>query len=126
MTRRIALMSVVGALVAAIAAGALAAATRGHTSAQAAKVITVKMTEYHFTFSPRPPLKKGVVYTIKETNTGQAPHNIDIQGIKAGPIIGPGKSATFKVTFKKAGRFPYLCDVPRHAELGMRGLLVVR
>ena len=29
------------------------------------------------------------------------------------------------VTFKKAGKYPYLCDVPRHAELGMAGTIVV-
>jgi len=126
MKRRIALSTLAAALVAGVAAGALMAATQGGKKQAAAVTITVKMSEYRFQITPRPPLKTGVTYTFKTVNTGQAPHNFDIQRIKASPIIGPKKTASFKVKFSKAGRYPYLCDVPRHAELGMRGLLVVK
>ena len=40
--------------------------------------------------------------------------------------IAAGKRATLKVTFKKAGRYPYLCTIPGHAPAGMKGTLVVK
>src|SRR4051812_12858306 len=107
MRRRIVLVSLLGLLVAGVTAGALAAATGSKKTPAAAKVITVNMFDFRFAFTPRPPLKTGVAYTFKMVNKGQAPHNFDIQGVKAGPVIGPGKTASFKLTFKKAGRLPY-------------------
>lgn len=53
-------------------------------------------------------------------------HNFDIQKVKAGKVIASGRSYTFFVIFKKAGQFQFLCDVPRHAELGMAGKLTVK
>ncbi len=58
-------------------------------------------------------------------NKGAALHNFDIQGVKASKVIPPGKTTSFTVTFKKAGKYQYICDVPRHAELGMAGTLKV-
>jgi plastocyanin len=92
-----------------------------------AKVVTVNMTDFHFKLiTGGHPVKHGVPVTFKVVNKGGAIHNFDIQRVKASKLIGPGKTTTIKVTFKKAGRYPYLCDVPRHAELGMAGTLVVR
>jgi uncharacterized cupredoxin-like copper-binding protein len=88
-------------------------------------VVTVTMTNYHFKFSKTTGYKHGVAYTFKEVNKGSAVHNLDFQGVKAGKIIPHGKTASFTVTFKKAGKYQYLCDVPRHAELGMAGALKV-
>jgi plastocyanin len=122
MRRRIVLLSLLGMLVAGLVTGLVSASTK----AMAPRRITVNMSDFRFAFAPRPPLKHGVPYLFRTVNKGQAPHNFDIQGIKAGKIITPGKVSSFRVTFKKAGRYPYVCDVPRHAELGMRGLLVVR
>jgi plastocyanin len=88
-------------------------------------VVTVTMTDFHFKFSPAVKLKHGVKYTFKVVNKGAALHNFDIQAVKASKIIPRGKTTSITVTFKKAGKYPYLCDVPRHAELGMAGTLRV-
>jgi uncharacterized cupredoxin-like copper-binding protein len=84
------------------------------------------MVDFHFKFKKPAVIKHGVKYTVTEINRGNAPHNIDFQGVKAGAIISPGKKRTFTVTFKKKGKVPYTCDVPRHAELGMAGSLTVK
>jgi uncharacterized cupredoxin-like copper-binding protein len=96
-------------------------------SARTAKpvVVTVTMTDFHFKLSKAKGYKHGVAYTFKVVNKGAAPHNFDIQRVKATKILAPGKSAHFTVTFKKAGSYQYLCDVPRHAELGMAGTMKV-
>ena len=91
-----------------------------------ANKITVTMLDFKFKLAKPAVLKTGVKYTVTQINKGAAPHNFDIQGVKpAGKVIGPGKSQTFTITFKKKGKFQYVCDVPRHAELGMVGFLTV-
>ena len=40
-------------------------------------------------------------------------------------MLSPKQSATLKVTFAKAGKYPYSCTVPGHAALGMKGTLTV-
>ena len=43
-----------------------------------------------------------------------------------GERIKPGKTAKLTVTFKKAGKYPYLCTVLGHASAGMEGTFTVR
>jgi uncharacterized cupredoxin-like copper-binding protein len=113
-------------LAAAVAVVSLYASVAGaSTQSSKAIVVTVTMTNYHFKFSKTTGYKHGVYYTFKEVNKGTAVHNLDFQGVKAGKIIAGGKTSSFTVKFKKAGRYQYLCDVPRHAELGMAGTLKV-
>jgi plastocyanin len=113
-------------LAAAVAVVSLYASVAGaSTQSSKAIVVTVTMTNYHFKFSKRTGYKHGVYYTFKTINKGSAPHNLDFQGVKAGKIITPGHTVRFTVKFKKAGKYQYLCDVPRHAELGMAGILKV-
>jgi plastocyanin len=122
MKQRIALL--VAAAV--VGVGLFATSASAGTNASANK-ITVTMVDFKFKIAKPAVLKTGVKYTVTQINKGQAPHNFDIQGIKpAGKIIGPGKSQTFTITFKKKGRYDYVCDVPRHAELGMAGFLTVK
>ena len=40
--------------------------------------------------------------------------------------MNPGQRATLKVTLRKGKRYPYLCTVPGHAALGMKGTVTVR
>ena len=122
MKHRIALL-VATALVAGSVFAGVASAT---THAAQATVVKVTMTDFHFKLVPSGPVKHGVPITFVTTNKGNAVHNFDIQGIKAGKVIPHGKTAKFTVTFKKAGKFAYVCDVPRHAELGMAGFLTVK
>jgi uncharacterized cupredoxin-like copper-binding protein len=121
MKKRIGFVLAVGVAVASL----YAAVASGSTHTTKAVVVTVTMTNYHFKFSKTTGYKHGVAYTFKEVNKGSAVHNLDFQGVKAGKIIPSGKTASFTVTFKKAGKYQYLCDVPRHAELGMAGTLKV-
>ena len=121
MKKRIALLAALAVVLGSVFAGIGAASTK---TAQT-KVITVTATDFHFKLVGATGLKHGVKYTIKFINKGAALHNFDIQGVKANKVIGHGKSETETVTFKKKGSFPYLCDVPRHAELGMAGSIKV-
>jgi plastocyanin len=121
MKKRIGLVLVLGVVLASLYA--TVASARSHSSKVV--VVTVTMTNYHFKFSKTTGFKHGVKYTFKEVNKGTAVHNLDFQGVKAGKIISGGKTSSFTVTFKKAGKYQYLCDVPRHAELGMAGTLKV-
>ncbi len=102
-------------------------ATVASASSHSAKavLVTVTMTDYHFKLSKTTGFKHGVAYTFKATNKGHAYHNFDIQGVKATNVGSPGKVSSFTVTFKKAGKYQFICDVPRHAELGMAGTLKV-
>lgn len=121
MKKRISLFLALGVVAASLYA--TVASAQSHSSK--AIVVTVTMTNYHFKFSKTTGYKHGVAYTFKEVNHGTAVHNLDFQGVKAGKIIPAGQTASFTVTFKKAGKYQYLCDVPRHAELGMAGSLKV-
>lgn len=126
MKKRIVGLAVVAALAVLTGSVLLASATAA-TSVTPAKNVTVNMTDFHFKLITNGhPIKHGIAVTFKVVNKGAALHNFDIQRVKASKLIGPGKTTYIKVTFKKAGRYPYLCDVPRHAELGMAGTLVVR
>jgi plastocyanin len=126
MKKRIVALAVVAALAVLTGSVLLASATAA-TSVTPAKNVTVNMTDFNFKIiTAGHPIKHGIVVTFKVVNKGAALHNFDIQRVKASKLIGPGKTTFIKVTFKKAGRYPYLCDVPRHAELGMAGTLVVK
>jgi plastocyanin len=111
----------------AVVVGSLFATVAGASSHASSKatLVTVTMTDYHFKLSKATGYKKGVAYTFKAINKGAAFHNFDIQGVKATKVVTHGKSSSFTVTFKKAGKYQYICDVPRHAELGMAGTLKV-
>src|SRR5258707_9490867 len=127
MKKYIGFLLAVSVAVVSLYASVASASTQSSKATQSSKVIvvTVTMTNYHYKFSKTTGYKHGVYYTFKTVNKGSAPHNLDFQGVKAGTIIAPGKTKSFTVKFKKAGRYQYLCDVPRHAELGMAGILKV-
>ena len=57
-------------------------------------------------------------------NVGHVLHDFKINGKKT-PLIQPGKTAKLVVTFKKNGKYRYLCTVPGHAEAGMKGVFTV-
>ena len=51
--------------------------------------------------------------------------SMKINGRKT-PVMGPGKTSRLIVTFKKKGKYTYLCTVDSHASLGMKGTFTVR
>jgi uncharacterized cupredoxin-like copper-binding protein len=86
--------------------------------------IQVTAREYSFKLSTSSLAKPGTV-TFNLKNVGHIGHDLKING-KATPIIGPGKTVKLNVVFKKKGSYPYLCTVPGHAALGMKGVFTVR
>ena len=122
MKKRIALLA---ALVGVVATAVTGIATASQSTAQA-NVITVTATDFHFKVVKPAVVKHGVVYTVKFINKGSALHNVDFQHVKATKVIaGGGKTVSIKVTFPRKGSYKYVCDVPRHMELGMFGTLKV-
>ena len=116
------------ALVVLIAVVALVAAVsafggKSSTDATTVAVTAGKPTEFKFTLSKKT-VAKGIT-TFKVTNKGTIKHDFKIGGKKT-IALASGKTATLKVTFKKAGKYAYLCTVPGHAAGGMKGTLTVK
>ena len=57
-------------------------------------------------------------------NRGSSPHDFAIAGRRT-RMLKRGERQTFVVRFKRAGRYTYVCTVPGHAHLGMKGVLRV-
>ena len=117
-------MTLMRLTIAVVAAGLVLAATA--LAAPTATGVTVtagKPSELRFTLSKKTSAK-GVV-TFKVTNKGALEHDFKIDG-KVTKKLKPGTSATLRVTFKRGGKFPFLCTVPGHAAAGMRGVFVVK
>ena len=119
---RIVLVAGLGAAAAlAVAVSALGAGAAASATPQR---VTVGMSEFKFAVTPKT-VKKNAVITFALTNKGTIGHDFKIGGKKTA-ILPAGKKGTLKVTFKKAGRYPYLCTLPSHAPAGMKGVLVVK
>jgi alcohol dehydrogenase (cytochrome c) len=85
--------------------------------------VQVKGGEFFFRLSTKSAKKPGKVTFVFE-NIGHVLHDFKINGKKT-PLIQPGKTAKLVVTFKKKGKYRYLCTVPGHAEAGMKGVFTV-
>ena len=57
-------------------------------------------------------------------NRGAAPHDFAIGGRRT-RMLKRGERQTIVVRFKRAGSYTYVCTVPGHAHLGMKGVLRV-
>jgi plastocyanin len=101
-----------------VAIAALAPAAFSTNSAK----YTVTATDFKFKFSPARVTAGRNTFTL--VNRGEATHDLKIANKKT-RILDPGQRQTINVTLKK-GRYPYLCTVPGHAALGMKGTVVVR
>jgi uncharacterized cupredoxin-like copper-binding protein len=111
------------AVVATVILGALALAPLSPARTEATTV-QVKGGEFFFRLSTKSAAKPGKI-TFVFKNIGHVQHDFKINGKKT-PLISPGKTARLVVTFKKKGKFPYLCTVPGHAAAGMKGVFSVR
>jgi uncharacterized cupredoxin-like copper-binding protein len=99
-----------------------AGAQQGAVRATTVNVTAGKPSEFRFKLAKKSALH-GVV-TFKVTNNGALPHDFKIAGKKT-KLLSPGQSQSLKITFKKAGSFPYLCTVTGHAAAGMKGTFKV-
>lgn len=111
----------VPASIAAVLAIALPAS--GALTATSVSVTAGKPAELRFTLSKKS-VAKGAV-TFKVTNKGVLEHDFKIGG-KVTKKLEPGQTVSLKVTFKKAGKYKFLCTVPGHAAGGMKGVLTVK
>ena len=99
----------------------LALATPSHGTSRTIQ-IKVAATEFKFSLSRTTAVHGPIIFLV--VNKGATSHDFKINGRKT-PLIPPGGKATLRVTFKKPGRYPYVCTVPGHAESGMKGVLRV-
>jgi uncharacterized cupredoxin-like copper-binding protein len=108
--------------VVALAAGALAVPALATSSRAASTAVKVTATDFHFKLSRASAPHGVVVFTL--VNSGHTQHDFKIGGKKTA-LVSPGKSAKVRVTLKK-GKYTYICTVPGHAALGMKGTFTVR
>ena len=110
-------------LVTLLAGTATAAAIAPAATSRSAAKVTVTATDFKFKFSTRNIAAGKHTFTL--VNRGQATHDFKIAGKKT-RLLSPGQRAAITVTLRKGKRYPYLCTVPGHAQLGMKGTLLVR
>ncbi len=130
--RLLALGVLAGCLLSLVALPALAGAA---TKTTTVNVSVTPANDFLFKLSTKT-VKAGTV-TFKFTNSGVLPHDLKVCSAtttsdtanactgKVTPLIDPGTTKTLTVTFKKAGKYEYLCTVPGHAAGGMKGILTV-
>jgi uncharacterized cupredoxin-like copper-binding protein len=99
----------------------VADAARMHRTATTTVKVTAK--EFKFVLSKRSVHRGRVVFVVH--NAGRLAHDFKIAGRKT-KLIKPRKTVRLVVTFRKKGRYTYLCTVRGHAAAGMKGRLVVR
>ena len=115
--------------VVAMAMGALAASGVFAAPKATNAAVTVNVTASDFKFKlSKLSVPKGSVVTFKVVNKGNTAHDFDFaSGVKGGtPYLAHGATKSFKVTFKKAGSYRFVCTVPRHVQLGMSGFFKVK
>lgn len=114
--------------VVAMSAGALAASGVFAAPKATDAAVTVNVTALDFKFKlSKLSVPKGSVVTFKVVNKGNTAHDFDFSTVKGGTAyLAKGKTAKFKVTFKKAGSYRFVCTVPRHAQYGMAGFFKVK
>ena len=112
------------AAIAVLAVAQLGSARTGQQTAVSATTVQVKGSEFFFRLSTKSIAKPGKV-TFVFKNVGHVSHDFKINR-KSTPLIQPGRTARIVVTFKKKGKYAYLCTVPGHAAAGMKGVFTVR
>ena len=69
----------------------------------------------------------GAEVVVSFENAGAMAHNVQFPEFEAGTEnIGSGKNETITFTAGESGTYEFLCDVPGHAQAGMKGELKVR
>jgi uncharacterized cupredoxin-like copper-binding protein len=118
---RVATLGLVGAVV--MLAWALPATAHSSRATSTITVLAGKPSPFSFTLSTKSVKHGTVTFSVKNAGAGLQ-HDFSINGKKT-PLLSPGKSATLKVTFAKAGSYAYKCTVAGHAAAGMKGTLKV-
>jgi plastocyanin len=113
----------------ALAALAVAASGCGETERVRAERGTLTMQLTDFRIKPQDIRARAGETTVTIVNRGRLPHNLKVMAGDSTRIgfftVLPGERES-KVRNLTRGRFELICTVANHAELGMRGTLVVR
>lgn len=104
-----------------VAALACVAAVPLASGASAAKY-SVKAVDFKFTGMPK--TVKAGTHTFTLVNNGPSKHDLKV-GAKKTKMLRKGKKGAVTVTLEK-GKVTFLCTVPGHAALGMKGKLTVK
>lgn len=92
--------------------------------AGAPAVARLSLSEFKIT-PPTLSARAGLL-SLEITNVGAMIHTLSIASLGKKTLdIAPGASATLDLGTVAAGTYPYQCDVPGHADSGMKGTLVV-
>jgi plastocyanin len=117
MARRVVLASLLAAALAAVVV--LVPVASGSSAAK----YTVTAVDFRFLKMPKTVAAGAHTFTL--VNRGQATHDLRLAGKKT-RILNNGERAVLKVTLKGGKTYAFLCTVPGHAALGMKGKLVVK
>jgi glucose/arabinose dehydrogenase len=105
----------------ALAAVALAGSAAPHPAA----VITVRVDARDFSFAlSRRSVPAGTTVRFVVRNRGGAVHDFVVRGRRT-RLLRPGQRQTISVRFPRRGSYRFLCSVPGHARLGMKGAFAV-
>ena len=98
-------------------------------AAEGAIVVVASDEGGRFRFEPdRIEVRAGQQVTLRVVNRGPSPHDMSIQDLKVDTgQFNPGEERTLTFTApNRPGEYQFICTVPGHLQLGMKGTLVVR
>jgi uncharacterized cupredoxin-like copper-binding protein len=86
----------------------------------------VRVAGEDFSFAPDTiRLRAGHAVDIAFQNRGQSPHTFSVQALGFELKADPGQSSSGELGKLKPGRYEFICSIPGHAQLGMKGTLIV-
>lgn len=83
----------------------------------------------NFAFTPsRIETKKGTLLEFTVVNTADTEHElvVDMNGLEFEVELKAGETRSFALKFSKPGTYALVCELPGHAEQGMKGEIVVK
>jgi uncharacterized cupredoxin-like copper-binding protein len=88
---------------------------------------TVRVSGVDFNFEPSTlRVRAAKTIDIVFSNEGQSPHTFTLEGGPAFELkADPGTSTSGALKGLKPGTYQFICSIPGHAQLGMKGTLVV-
>ena len=117
MARRVVLASVV--------VSTLGAAALLVPLASGAPTAKYSVTAVDFKFKNMPKTTAPGTHTFTLVNQGGAGHDLKLAGKKT-KILAKGQRASLTVVLKRGQSYAFLCTVPGHAALGMKGKVVTK
>jgi uncharacterized cupredoxin-like copper-binding protein len=83
------------------------------------------VTALDFRFAKMPKTVSAGKHTFTLVNKGNAMHDLKLAGKKT-KVLAKGQRGSITVALKGGRKYAFLCTVPGHASLGMKGKLAVK